>query len=259
MKKRNATLHKYLVAALACTVVEAAASASADPMAAPQKSTATSAPGVKEKAPADPMAESQRTQAKLRSGRSAATPTGPIMGTTVASAPTDQSAPAVTGSGMAKSGPSHLMCTFRISKSGKTTLLRSVEVEGEPVLPEFSAGSLVYEVSNGAELVSTEGVIDPFEMRATPGPEGSENHGHHFESNEEAEVVVKIPRTKLADANLDRMSVNFYQYDGGDHEEKLDASLLRRLKANYKLRRLGEVPARVLAGEIRKKAIDPAR
>lgn len=248
MINRKATLHKYLVAAMACSAVQAFASASSDPMAAPQKPVANSASGKQGSVPADPMAESQKQFAKSASGKQGLAPTDPM------AAKTAQAGEAAPASAIAKSGRSHLLCTFRITKSGKATLVRAAEVEGEPVLPQVSAGSLVYEVNNGAGLVSTEGLPDPFEMRATPGPAGSGITGHHFESKDEAEVVVKIPGTKLADANLGQLSVNFYQYDGGDQVEKLDASLLRRLKANYRLRSLGDVPARVLGNEIKLKS-----
>ncbi|MEN9308728.1 MAG: hypothetical protein RL173_2660 [Fibrobacterota bacterium] len=242
---RKANMNRFLVAALACSAVQAFATASIDPMAAPRKPLAKGAAGQSGLAPADPMAESQKQMGKRSSGKPTAAPTDPMV---VAPAQSESAAPALA---ITKSGRSHLLCTFRITKSGKATLVRAAEVEGEPVLPETSAGPLVYEVNNGAGLVSTEGLPDPFEMRATPGPAGSGITGHHFEHTDEAELIVKIPGTKLADANLGQLSVNFYQYDGGDHVEKLDASLLRRLKANYKLRALGDVPARVLGNEIK--------
>ncbi len=213
-------LHKYLSAAMACSAVGAYA------------------------ATPDPMADSQKQKANV-SAQKGPTNTAP-------------SAVAVTATTSAiASERSHLLCTFRISKSGAATLVRAAEVKGEPILPEVSAGPLLYEVNNGAALVSTEGLPDPFEMRSTPGPVGSGIKGHHIQSTQEAEVVVKIPGSKLSDLNLGQLSVTFYQNESGEQTEKLDAAQLHKWKASWKLRRLSEVPAQVLGSQIKLKAVAP--
>jgi hypothetical protein len=187
---------------------------------------------------ADPMAESQLQMAgKVK----------PASQATNASALAKVNADVVAS----KTGKAYLHCLVHVSKSGKATLLRATEVEGEALMPEATAGSFLYEVYKGSTLVGSQGMADPFERRAFAGPKNSKQEGHHFESLEEADVIVKIPGAKLSDTDLDQLALNFYQSEDNNHIEKLDAMALQDLKDKHKLRRLSEIPFKSLGEEIK--------
>jgi hypothetical protein len=153
-----------------------------------------------------------------------------------------------------KTSKAYLHCMVRISKSGKATLLHATEVEGEALMPEETSGSFLYEVYKGSTLVGSQGIADPFERRAFAGPKNSKQEGHHFESNEEADVIVKIPGAKLSDTDLEQLALTFYQSEDNNHIEKLDAVALQDLKAKHKLRRLSEIPFKSLGDEIKSRS-----
>ncbi len=184
---------------------------------------------------ADPMAESQkqladkpRAQSQVASGKATALATAPS----------------------AKSDKAYLHCVFRVSKDGKMKLLHATEVVGEPLMPEATGGGFLYEVTKGTEVIGTQGLADPFERRAFPDPKQSKSQGHHFDSIEDVDIVVKIPNTRLSDAALSDVSLAFYQYQGSNHLDKLDKDVLVELKAKNQLKRFSEIPARALGKAI---------
>lgn len=195
---------------------------------------------------ADPMAESQkqladkpRSQSQVAAGKAAALM--PVL------------APAAQGE------KAYLHCVFRVSKDGKMNLLHATEVDGEPVMPEATSGGFLYEVAKGGEIIGTQGLSDPFEKRAFPAPKDSKLEGHHFESSEEADIVVKIPNTRLTDAALSEVSLAVYEYQGANHLDKLDKEVLAELKAKNQLKRFSEIPARSLGQAIKQRTAPAAK
>lgn len=195
---------------------------------------------------ADPMAESQkqladkpRPQSQVTAGKAAAL--------------AQAAAPA------AQSDKAYLHCVFRVSKDGKMNLLHATEVAGDPLMPEATGGGFLYEVAKGTEVIGTQGLADPFEKRSFPDPKEGKSQGHHFESIEEADIVVKIPNTKLSDAALNDISLAFYEYQGSSHLDKLDKNVLFDLKAKHQLKRFSEIPARALGQAIREGFVPAAK
>ena len=195
---------------------------------------------------ADPMAESQRqlankprSQSQVAAGKAA----------TLTAATTS----------VAQSDKAYLHCVFRVGKDGKMNLLHATEVAGEPLLPEATGGGFLYEVARGNEVLGIQGMADPFERRAFPGPKESKLEGHHFDSTEEADIIVKIPNTRLSDAALSEISLAFYEYQGSSHIDKLDKEVLAELKAKHQLKRFSEMPARTLGQAIQERFVPTAK
>ena len=149
----------------------------------------------------------------------------------------------------------HLHCVFRIKPDGSYKLERAVEVDGDPLITDESAGPFISEVTNGTEVIAVQGMPDPFELRAFPRPGGNGQSGHHFESVGEAEVVVKIPGVGLADADLDKLAVHLYKWQGTEALEKVDKGSLREYKFKNRVRGFSDIPAHFLGEEIRKRGM----
>jgi hypothetical protein len=156
-------------------------------------------------------------------------------------------------------GRTYLHCVFKLRKDGGYRLERAVQVEGAPLVSDEAAGPIIAEVSKGSDVVSVQAHIDPFERRGFSSPPGKGPQGHHFDSDDEAEVVVKIPDASLADTDLDKLSVRLYRWQGADALEHIDRESLREYKRLNRVRGLSEIPGRVLGGEIRSKGIRAPR
>ena len=195
---------------------------------------------------ADPMSESQKQLADKPRPQSQAT-------ASKAAALAQAAIPA------AQSDKTYLHCVFRVGKNGKVNLLHATEVAGEPLMPEATGGGFLYEVAKGAEVIGTQGLADPFEMRSFPDPKDSRLQGHHFEPSEEADIVVKIPNTRLSDAALGEVSLAFYEYQGSSYLDKLDKDVLAELKAKHQLKVFSQIPARSLGQAIKERSVPAAR
>jgi hypothetical protein len=153
----------------------------------------------------------------------------------------------------------YLHCVFRVSKDGKVNLLHATEVAGDPLMPEATGGGFLYEIARGTEVIATQGMADPFEIRAFPAPKESKLQGHHFESAEEAEIVVKIPNTRISDTALNEISLSFYEYQGPSHLNKLDKDVLFDLNAKHQLKHISEIPVRALGQTIHERFVPAAK
>lgn len=153
-------------------------------------------------------------------------------------------------------GRTYLHCVFKVKKDGSYRLERAVQVDGDPLVTEEAAGPIIAEVSKGADVVSVQAHTDPFEKRAFSSPPGKGPQGHHFETDEEAEVVVKIPQAGLSDTDLDKLSVRLYKWEGQDALEHIDRESLKEYKRLNRVRGFSEIPGRVLGGEIRSKGVN---
>lgn len=152
----------------------------------------------------------------------------------------------------AASGHKHLHCVFKIKPDGSYRLERAVEVDGDPLVSEEAAGPIITEVSKGSNVVSIQAHVDPFEERGFSSP-GQGPKGHHFQSAEEGEVVVKIPQASLADTDLDKLSVRFYRWQGSEALEHVDGENFKEYKRLNRVRGFSEVPGTILGREIRSK------
>lgn len=162
-------------------------------------------------------------------------------------------AEAIPARAQAKAGRSYLRCVFRLSRDGRYDLIRAVEIEGDPAIPEEAAGPILAEVSKDGQVVSVQANPDPFEKRGFPAPDGKGPQGHYFQAADEAEVSVEIPGAALADADLDKLSVRFYQWEGRDALHRIDRESLAEHKRVHRVRGMAEVPGPFLGSEIRSK------
>jgi hypothetical protein len=136
---------------------------------------------------------------------------------------------------------SHLEVVLRASRDGRVEVVRATELPGEPVLADAVVGKYAYEVTREGKAVAAEGVIDPFELRAFPGPKGSGFEGHHFQPADSALIVVKIPGATLADAARQGLAVRLYRVQSEHRLEKLDVGEVARLKSGGELKLEWEV------------------
>jgi len=162
-------------------------------------------------------------------------------------------AAATVQAGTAASGHKHLHCVFKIKPDGSYRLERAVEVDGDPLVSEEAAGPIITEVSKGSDVVSIQAHVDPFEQRGFSSQPGQGPKGHHFQSAEEGEVVVKIPQASLADTDLDKLSVRFYRWQGSEALEHVDGENFKEYKRLNRVRGFSEVPGSVLGKELRSK------
>ncbi len=149
----------------------------------------------------------------------------------------------------------YLHCVFKLKRDGGYRLERAVEVEGAPSVSDEAAGPIIAEVAKGAEVVSVQAHIDPFEKRGFSSLPGKGPQGHHFDADEEAEVVVKIPDAGLADTDLDKLSVRLYRWQGADALEHIDKESFKEHKRLNRVHGFSEIPGRILGGEIRNKGV----
>ena len=152
-------------------------------------------------------------------------------------------------------GRTHLHCVFKLKADGGYSLVRAVEVEGDPLVSEEAAGPIIAEVSKGSDVISVQAHVDPFERRGFSSPDGKGPQGHHFEKDEEANVIVKIPDASLSDTDLDQLSVHFYRWEGTEAIERVDRESLKEYKRVHRVSGLSVVPGRILSEEIRSKGM----
>jgi hypothetical protein len=131
---------------------------------------------------------------------------------------------------------SHLRLTLRVSQSGLAEVVAATEVSGEAVLSDVARGDFVYEVAVGGRTLVVQGVIDPFERRSFPGPDGSPQQGHHFDREETATLVVKVPDADGVRKAAEALTVRLYKLRPGTASmETIDSAQLERLKRDYNL------------------------
>ena len=129
---------------------------------------------------------------------------------------------------------SHLRLTVRVSQSGLAEVIAATEVSGEALLSDAARGDYVYEVAAGGRTLFVQGVIDPFERRGFPGPEGSPLQGHHFDREETATVVVKVPDAQAVREAAEVLSVRLYKLRPDTPSmDTIDSFQLERLKRDY--------------------------
>jgi hypothetical protein len=149
---------------------------------------------------------------------------------------------------------SHLDLVLRLSEDGGAELVRVAQLPGDAVLSDVPVGNYVYEVKKGSQTIAVESFGDPFERRSFPLP-GEDPHGsgHHLGRAPSAQVVVKVPKTALADGDLDRLSIRVARIEGAERLEAVNEAGLARLKADGKLDERWEMSGGELAGALRSK------
>lgn len=140
---------------------------------------------------------------------------------------------------------SHLRLVVRVTQSGFAEVIAATEVSGEAVLSDEARGDFVYEVAVGGRTLVAQGVIDPFERRSFPGPDGSPQQGHHFDREETATLVVKVPDAGGVRKAAAVLTVRLYKLKSGTASmEKIDSTQLERLKRDYNLDLVAETAYR---------------
>jgi hypothetical protein len=167
--------------------------------------------------------------------------------------PTSRQQPRADRATKAVSG-SHLDLVLRLSEDGRAELVRATELPGSAVLSEVPVGNYVYEVKKDGKTLAIESLGDPFERRSFPLP-GEDPHGggHHLERAPSAQVVVKVPKTALADVDLDRLAIRVARIEGAERLEAVNEAGVAKLKADGVLDERWEMSGGALAGALRSK------
>jgi hypothetical protein len=151
-----------------------------------------------------------------------------------------------------KSPASCLNLVLRLWDDGRVEVVRATELPGNAVFSDVLTGPYVYEVTKGGKTIAVETFGDPFEVRSFGGP-GDETHGHHFERSRTALVVVKVPKTRLSDTDLDQLAIRLNRIDRDLGLDTVNESALLKLRQHGALRPLWEMRNGTLAGELRRK------
>lgn len=147
---------------------------------------------------------------------------------------------------------SHLHLVLRISEAGAAEVVSATEVPGEAVISDAAPGDFVYEIMEAGRSVAIHAFPDPFEIRSFSGPEGTDRQGHHITRAKTATIVVKVPNVKLASPNLNRINIQLYKIRPVVALEKMDATVLGKLKQENQIERRINIDLGKLAPQIRR-------
>ena len=147
---------------------------------------------------------------------------------------------------------SHLHVVLRISDTGSIEVLSAVEVPGDAIMSDEPVGDFVYEVTVGEQTVAVQALPDPFEMRSF-SPEGTPQQGHNIERAKKATIVVKVPGMSATSARLNTVAVRLYKIKPGARIDKINPSVLQRLREDKKVEMRFNVTSAQLGPQIRAK------
>lgn len=147
---------------------------------------------------------------------------------------------------------SHLRVVLRVTSEGGAEVVSATELPGEAKLSEEPKGDLVYEVSDGAQMLATEALPELFEAHSFGGPQ-DDAHGHAFQMQKEATIVVTVPQRNLQN-NLERLSVRLYRITSGPATEEINPATLEKLKAERRLQPLVETRGETLGRRLRERS-----
>ncbi len=149
-----------------------------------------------------------------------------------------------------ESSESYLSIVMRVRSDGTSQVVSATEIPGPAPVSEEPKGDFLYEVQLGGRAVAVEALPDPFEAHAFGGPPGTPEALHHFERQEAATVVIKVPKAGL-DSSLEDLSFQLFKLEGGAPLEKVNPQVLEQLKRSRYLRSLVRSAPQTLAPQIR--------
>jgi hypothetical protein len=153
---------------------------------------------------------------------------------------------------VATTAGAHLQVVLQLSESGGAEVVKVSELPGAAVLSDAPIGNYVYEVTKGGKTIAAESSVDPFELRSYPPP-GNPTQGHHVQRARTALLVVKVPATRLADADLDRLSIRFHRIVGKQRLEAMNPGALAQLQQSGILDKRWEMSGSQLASVLQRK------